>query len=87
MMTIGLLFAIRELKLKVPQQLSVVGIDDLEFSLILDPQPTTVATAILPMARRAIDKLLAQIGSRERPTGTIEIYPPELIVRASTAPV
>jgi DNA-binding LacI/PurR family transcriptional regulator len=85
MMTIGLLFAIRELRLRIPRQLSVIGIDDLEFSLILDPQPTTVATAILPMARRAIDKLLAQIGSRERPTGKIEIYPPELIVRGSTA--
>ncbi len=87
MMTIGLLFAVRKLKLTVPRELSVIGIDDLEFSLILDPQPTTVATAILPMARRAISKLLAEIGSRKSPTGAIEIYPPELLVRASTAAI
>lgn len=87
MMTIGLLFAIRELKLKVPAELSIVGIDDLEFSLILDPQPTTVATAILPMARQAISKLLVQISERRPPTGAIDIYPPALIQRASTAAI
>lgn len=86
MMTIGLLFAIRELKLEVPQQLSLVGIDDLEFSLILDPQPTTVATQILPMARQAISKLLTQILDRAPATGMTDVYPPQLIIRSSTAP-
>ncbi|MBL8600047.1 MAG: LacI family DNA-binding transcriptional regulator [Devosia sp.] len=85
MMTMGLLFAIRELKLAVPKQLSFVGIDDLEFSLILDPQPTTVATAILPMARQAIKKLITQVFDQKPATGATDVYPPELIVRTSTA--
>ncbi len=84
MMTIGMLFAVRELKLAVPAQLSVVGIDDLEFSLLLDPQPTTVATPILPMARQAINKLLGEIADRRPPAGAVDVYTPELIQRAST---
>lgn len=85
MMTIGLLFAVRELKLAVPADISIVGVDDLEFSAILSPQPTAVATPILPMARLAIARLLGQIEARQAATGHIEIHRPTLIVRDSTA--
>ena len=38
MMTLGLLFAVRELKVRVPADLSIVGIDDLEFAAVIDPR-------------------------------------------------
>jgi LacI family transcriptional regulator len=85
MMTMGLLFAIRELGLQVPAELSFVGIDDLEFAPILKPQPTVVVTPILPMARRAIRSLLEQMASGAAPQGKREVYEPHLIVRESTA--
>lgn len=85
MMTIGLLFALRKLKLAVPADISIVGIDDLEFSAILTPQPTAVATPILPMARLAIARLLGQIEAKQAPAGKIEVHRPTLIVRDSTA--
>jgi LacI family transcriptional regulator len=83
MMTLGLLFAIRELNLKVPDDLSLVGIDDLEFAAILDPAPTVVTTPGLPMARRAIDLLLRQIAEKTPPTGKWEIHQPRLTIRQS----
>ena len=87
MTTVGLLFAVRELGLAVPDQLSIVGIDDLEFAGLLEPRPTAVATPILAMARQAIHDLLDQI-SGERPSkGEWFVHAPQLLVRSSTAPV
>ncbi len=86
MMTVGLLFAVREQKLTIPTDLSIVGIDDLEFAGLLDPGPTTVTTPILAMARRSIDKLLGQLSGNHAPDGKWEVYPPQLLVRQSTAP-
>jgi LacI family transcriptional regulator len=86
MMTLGLLFALRLQGLSVPDDISTIGIDDLDFAAILAPRPTAVATPILPMARRAIELLLHQLATGETPTGHREIHQPHLIVRESTAP-
>lgn len=86
MMTVGLLFAIRELGFGIPGDVSVVGIDDLDFAELLEPKPTAVTTPILAMARRSIQKLLAQLGGRQTTVGTWEVYQPGLLVRQSTAP-
>jgi LacI family transcriptional regulator len=81
---VGALFAIRDLGLAVPDDVSLVGIDDLEFSGLLEPAPTVVTTPILPMSRHAIDLLFRQIAGKAQPTGTFEIYPPGFIIRDST---
>jgi LacI family transcriptional regulator len=87
MMTVGLLFAVKEMKLRLPGDISVVGIDDLEFAKLLEPQPTTVQTPILKMAKQSIELLLQQIAARTAPTGKRDIHQPKLIVRESTAPL
>ncbi len=86
MMTMGLLFALRKLKFSVPLDVSVVGIDDLEFGEILDPRPTVVATPILDMAKRSIDLLLTQIESGNAAAPMTEVWTPKLVVRESAAP-
>jgi LacI family transcriptional regulator len=84
MMTLGLLFAVRELRIKVPEELSIAGIDDLEIAGVLDPAPTVVVTPILAMSRRAIEMLLKQIAHKQAATGAWEIHQPYLLVRDST---
>ena len=84
MMTLGLLFAVRELKLRIPADLSIVGIDDLEFAAVINPPPTVVVTPILAMARRSIEVLLGQINHKKAATGAWEIYQPHLLIRKST---
>ena len=69
MATMGLLFALRERALKLPQEVSFVGIDDLDFAAILNPRPTVVAMSSLDMARRSIEVLIAQVESGGPPTG------------------
>jgi LacI family transcriptional regulator len=85
MMTMGLLFAVQDRGLAVPQDLSVLGIDDLEFAPLLSPRPTAVTTPILEMARKSIQLLLGQIGEGGAPRGTRDVHAPGLIVRDSTA--
>jgi LacI family transcriptional regulator len=85
MTTIGLLFALRECGLRVPQDASIVGIDDLDFAPILEPQPTVVVTPILPMAREAIERLLGHIAAPEEADGRWHEHQPALVVRGSTA--
>src|SRR5207237_1196219 len=42
MMTLGAMFALRSLGLKVPRDLSLVGLDDLDYADLLDPPLTVV---------------------------------------------
>ncbi len=69
------------------RQLSIVGIDDLEFAGLLEPQPTAIATPILQMAQQAIHDLLDQISGKNQSNGQWFVYAPKLVVRASTAPL
>ncbi len=87
MMTVGLLFALRERGVSVPRDMSFVGIDDLDFSGILEPRPTVVATPIVDMARRSIELLLAQISGGQPPSMRREVWQPRLVARESAAPL
>jgi LacI family transcriptional regulator len=84
MMTMGLLLALKERGCRIPHDVSVVGIDDLDFAMIVDPPPTVVATPTTKMARRSIELLLSQIAGQSRPSGRREINAPQLVIRSST---
>lgn len=81
---LGVVQGLAERGLRVPQDVSVVGFDDLEVAALCDPPLTTVRQPLEAMgtwaARRVIDAILA--GTRHDPRG--EIYAPELIIRRST---
>lgn len=87
MMTIGALFAIRELGLTIPDDVSLVGIDDLEFADLLVPPPTVVELPVLPMSREAIQLLIRQIEGDAKPTGVWRVHQPRLITRGSTSAI
>lgn len=87
MMTLGTLNGLHELGIRVPDDVSVIGIDDFDFANIMKPPPTVVAAPVLEMAQAAIDRLMRQIGETATPHGDVQIFPPRLIVREScTAP-
>ena len=68
----------------VPQQVSIVGFDDLEFAAHLRPPLTTIRVPAAEMGRRAGELLIAHIGGQPHAAH----YPLEtnLILRRSTAP-
>lgn len=82
---IGALHAARELGIRVPEDLSVVGYDEAPLAGFLAPPLTTIAMPLADLGAAAVDELLKQIRGGE-PADVVLHAEPELVVRASTAP-
>ncbi|GEL46186.1 transcriptional regulator [Cellulomonas hominis] len=82
---LGVLRAARELGLRVPEELSVVGYDDLPISQWLDPGLTTVHQPLREMASMATRMLLTLAADGLPPSMQVELVT-ELVIRSSTAP-
>jgi LacI family transcriptional regulator len=80
----GVLDAARELGLRVPEDLSVVGFDDIPQAAYARPMLTTVRQPLEEMGRVATRMLLAAMRSPHNAPTAVEL-PTQLIVRGSTA--
>ena len=81
---IGALRALRDAGLQVPEDLAMVGFDDLPADLVVDPFLTVAAQPAYEMGRQATELLLARL-SGEAPEAYQEIVlPTEIIVRQSS---
>jgi LacI family transcriptional regulator len=79
----GVLIEAASAGLRVPQQMSVVGFDNLEFAAHLSPPLTTVHVPASEMGERAADYLLARLnGHRELACLDLDV---SLILRRTTA--
>jgi len=82
-MAIGVLQYLKEKKIEVPKEISLIGFDDVEANLSMDPPLTTIRVPKVEMGIEAI-KLMTEI-LRQRQTRSRKILVPvELIVRSST---
>ncbi len=84
LMAIGLIEGLDRLGIGVPDQVSVVGIDDIALSRLTRPRLTTVANPTGAAGRAAVDMLL-QHGDDRRTTGQITLAT-DLVLRDSTGP-
>ncbi|MGW2335642.1 LacI family DNA-binding transcriptional regulator [Streptomyces sp. NPDC001685] len=75
--------AIRRLGLRVPDDISVTGLDDLALATAIDPELTTVRLDAELFGERGMQALLAVLDGRTPQQGDI---PVQLVVRGSTAP-
>lgn len=85
LVAIGVYRAAQELELKIPQDLSVVGFDNIDLTEILAPPLSTVSLHINQVAKDAANKLLACIEKKEDPASLQQTYVPTLIERQSVA--
>jgi DNA-binding LacI/PurR family transcriptional regulator len=84
-MAIGVLKAAGEAGLRVPQDLSVTGFDDIEMTRFTSPTLTTVRQPVEAMSRQALEWILCLLAGEAIPDGEeIERIKPELVVRQST---
>jgi LacI family transcriptional regulator len=83
-MAIGAMQAIQEARLRVPDDISVVGLDDIEVAAYQNPPLTTVRQSFAELATLAIQLLLALI-QKDQPAETQLVIEPELIERQSTS--
>jgi DNA-binding LacI/PurR family transcriptional regulator len=83
---IGVLRAIHKAKLRVPEDISVVGFDDIEFSEFTQPALTTVRLSRKEVAERAFAALATLILSKSEKGRQYDVGT-QLVVRDSTGPV
>ena len=85
MIALGCLEAAKSLGLRVPQDVSIAGFDDLDLTRVTVPRLTTVRQPVEAMGTRGMTLLLQRIVGHPIRTLHVEL-PTELIVRESTAP-
>ncbi|MBX0330960.1 LacI family transcriptional regulator [Oscillochloris sp. ZM17-4] len=80
----GVLEASRDLQLRVPEDLSVIGFDDIDVAEYLGL--TTVRQPLFMSGQRGVEILLGLIGG-EPPDPPSQVLPIELVARGTTAPM
>lgn len=84
MVAIGMVAGLRQCGLRVPEDVSVVGIDDLFLGQYISPALSTVRQPMQEMATAAVERVLARMkNSGESPHELV--FVPELVARESTA--
>ncbi len=83
MVAVGALTACRELGIRVPGQMSIVGFDDVEMAQYVTPPLTTVHQPKLRLGQLAMDMLLDLLN--DKPV-TDHVLPAELVIRESSGP-
>ena len=86
MQAIGALQAAKELGLRVPEDVSIIGFDNTILASVTSPPLTTVAQPIEDLGHRAVDLLIEELKEECEAPQRI-VLEPELVVRGSTGNV
>lgn len=85
MMALGAMQEFKAAGLRIPQDISIVGFDDISFASLSEPALTTVCSPRVEMGRRAFEAFLHMVDLPHQPGVEIRV-PTYLIIRDSTAP-
>lgn len=83
-LAVGLFAGLHRLGVNVPADMSLVGIDDIQFAGLMAPALTTLRPDYVGMAEKAIESLRSRLADRNLPSRE-SIYAPELMARESSA--
>ncbi len=84
MIAMGLILGLQGEGLRVPEDVSVVGIDDMFLSAVVVPAITTVRLPLPDMARTMVSRIVFRLNEPQAKTGEFS-FPPQLVVRGSVA--
>ncbi len=84
LIALGMMAAFHEQGVRIPDEISLVGIDDIQLSSFTFPALTTVRQPYLQIAESAIECVCARMEDPTRASATIALDP-TLMLRASTA--
>lgn len=83
LMAIGALMAVKEADLRVPDDIAIIGYDDIPIARLVSPALTTIAQFQEAMGERAAEMLLARLNDEAPSRGQREEMPFELVKRGS----
>jgi LacI family transcriptional regulator len=87
-MAVGAMLALQEAGVRVPDDIGIVGFDDVPLASLVPPGLTTLRLNIAEMGRSALERLVGLINSAgvADPDVVCEVVRPQLVVRPSTRP-
>ena len=80
LIAMGVLQQLRKRGIRVPDEMSVVGFDDIPAATLVEPALTSIALPLNQVGREAIELLISGSDQTQRS------LPVDLVVRSSTAP-
>jgi LacI family transcriptional regulator len=85
MMTLGCIKALFEMNLKIPQDIAIIGFDDIEMLNVMNVNISTVSRPTTLMGEEAMNILMERLNNKEGDNKTIKkvILPPCLTLRGS----
>lgn len=83
LMAMGALIALREAGMRVPDDIAIVGFDDIPVAKLVNPPLTTISQFPEQLGRRAAGMLFERLSGTVPEGGRSELMPHELIVRES----
>jgi LacI family transcriptional regulator len=83
LMAMGALLALREAGLRVPEDMAVMGFDDIPTAKLVHPPLTTVTQFQQQLGRRAAEMLFERLNGNALETGRCEEMPYSLVMRES----
>ena len=84
-MAIGCIHQVKNQGLSVPQDISVMGFDDIRYASVMEPALTTIAQPARQIGERVATRLFKAIETGNQPNSHPVILPHKLIIRDSVA--
>ncbi len=87
-MAVSAIQALKERNIKIPDDVAVVGFDDVQISQIIEPRLTTIHQPFVEMSKKALDVLIELIKNKDNPVSIQPrkiIIPTNIIIRESTS--
>ena len=85
LMAVGMLRAARDMGIAIPDQLSIIGIDDIPMAAYSAPPLTTIKQDFLMIGQEAAKLLIRAVEEPDAPLQHL-VLPAEMVTRRSTAP-
>jgi DNA-binding LacI/PurR family transcriptional regulator len=83
LVAIGAATALRQMGKRVPEDISIIGYDNIRMAELYDPALTTIAQPVYDMGATAMRAIVRRIEDRSL-SGAKRDFSPRLIIRAST---
>jgi LacI family transcriptional regulator len=87
LVTVDVYKVAQSLGLRIPQDLSVVGFDDIELASVLGPPLTTISYSIYDVGNFVGGKMVEYIRHKKQINGLEKVFKPRLVERESVAAI
>jgi len=82
LIAVGAISALNEMGLKVPEDVSITGFDNIPWTTVVTPKLTTINQPIADMGTKAVELLIGKITNPDQATRTV-VLDVNLVERAS----